>query len=109
MLHNRFTSGTWKVVGVPYDDLDDPYIVAVQEDGTEIYIAQTVYDMQDVTCVHNIDNDTYLLAASKDLLEAYEDLMDGIMGLPPLSAIEGVLIPQFTKAQKAVRKAYGYT
>ena len=104
---NRFTSGIWKVVGVPYDDLNDPVIVSVQEDGTEIYIAQTVYDMQSCTCKHNVDNDTYLLSAAKDLLEACEELLDGINRLPPLTAIEGVLIPQYTKAKKAIKKAYG--
>jgi hypothetical protein len=70
------TAGPWGYADVPYNGMDDPIIFSetvTYEDGTGVYIAQTVYDMQSGTQKHNINADTVFLARSwkfvKDLLE----------------------------------------
>ena len=51
------TSGPWVASGIPYDGIDDPCVIA-----GDIYICQTVYDMQSGTQEHNIDADTEFIA-----------------------------------------------
>ena len=41
---------------------------------------------------------------NKELIEVLEDLMKGINGLPPLTAIQGVLEKQYEKAKKSLKK-----
>ena len=42
---------------------------------------------------------------NKRLLEALKELCDGVRGLPPLTAIAGVLTKQYEKAQLVIKKA----
>lgn len=46
-----------------------------------------------------------LAAAAPELLEALENLMKGVAGLPPLSAIAGALENQYKAAEAAIKKA----
>jgi hypothetical protein len=55
------TPGPWKAIGIPYNGYDDPII----ETDSEIYIAQTAYDMQSETQTHNVNADTEFIAASR--------------------------------------------
>lgn len=58
---NATTPGDWRHEGIPYRDMDgDPVILA-----GDVYIAQTVYDMQSMTQEHHVDADTIFLANSK--------------------------------------------
>lgn len=63
------TSGIWRATGIPYDcesdENDDPCIVT----DDNIYIAQTVYDMQSLTTYHNVNEDTIFIANSKSDIE----------------------------------------
>lgn len=46
-----------------------------------------------------------LVAAAPELLEALQDLLKGVNGLPPLTAIAGVLTQQCKHAEAAIKKA----
>ena len=59
---NNTTSGKWKALNIPYNNIDDPEIIS--EDGT--YICQTVYDMQSKTQIHNVNEDTIFITNAKE-------------------------------------------
>jgi len=46
-----------------------------------------------------------LIAAAPELLEALKVLMEGVVGLPPLTAIAGTLTKQYKQAEQAIKKA----
>lgn len=63
-LAQAATPGPWTADGLPYNEVDDPTIWA-----GEVYVAQTAYDMQSDTQVHNVGADTaYIAAASPDVM-----------------------------------------
>ena len=43
--------------------------------------------------------------SATELLEALQNLMKGVEGLPPLTAISGALEKQYKQAEKAIKKA----
>jgi hypothetical protein len=59
-LMEQATPRPWIAEGLPYDGMDDPCIIGGPD---RIYVAQTVYDMQSMTQIHNVDADTKLIVA----------------------------------------------
>jgi len=46
-----------------------------------------------------------IISAAPELLESLKQLMEGVDGLPPLTAITGTLTKQYKQAQQAIKKA----
>jgi hypothetical protein len=91
------TPGPWEADGVPYN-ISDPVIVALPGD---VYIAQTVYDMQSGTIKHNVDEDTLFIAAARSDVPALvaevrrlNTLIEGLeVSTCPICGQETLLIP----------------
>lgn len=65
-LAQAATPGPWTAENTPYDGFTDPVISS-----GEVYVAQTVYDMQSWSSRHDVDADTaYIAAASPDVVLA---------------------------------------
>ena len=56
----------WSAKSIPYDGYEDPVIY--DRDG--VYVAQTVYDMQSLTQIHPIEDDTALIVEAVNSLPA---------------------------------------
>lgn len=78
-LCGEATPGPWRAHEAPYNGYNDPWVGTLEE----VYICQTVYDMQSTTQVHNVDADTNFIAASnpqtiRQLIDLVEKQQAGI-------------------------------
>lgn len=64
-----------------------------------------ICEMSDWMPEEEMEANAKLIAAAPDLLEALQNLMKGVEGLPPLTAIAGALEKQYKQAEQAIKKA----
>lgn len=90
------TKGEWFVNGL--------FIECEGEDG--LTTVCQFYDRFE-TEFEDAKSNAQLIATAPELLKALQNLMKGVEGLPPLTAIAGLLENEYREAEKAINKALG--
>jgi len=99
VLNEQRTQGTWVSNDYSESNIFEPHFEVSSPENKRRVFDTPVVESEDAA------NAQYTALAVNNLhilAEALEYLMEGVAGLPALSAIEGVLIPHYNKAKQAL-------